>query len=371
MVNPFEVAREQVQATPALVINDAIAQRNIDRVMNYVTQHNLTVRPHTKTHKSRDMARRQLDAGAVGLTVAKLGEAETYADFCSDLLVAYPTVDPFRSRRVAEMARTATMRVALDSIDGIDIMADAAQKAGSQVGVLVDLDVGLHRTGAQSVTESLALAQRVLHHNGSLRLDGLFFYPGHITSSGDQQVAELKKLQSLLEEHLDRWKQSGIEARIVSGGSTPTLFQSHRAPLVTEIRPGTSIYNDMNTVVGGNCELGDCSAALICTVVSTAVPGKVVVDGGSKTFSSDRNVSGPDFGHGYVLEYPTAKMVRLTEEHGELDVSTCERRPRLGERLTIIPNHICPCLNLQDSVWLQTADGTLRSLNIEARGRLI
>src|SRR5690606_19161585 len=134
------------------------------------------------------------------------------------------------------------------------------------------------------------------------------------------------------------WQASGLQAMIVSGGSTPTQAQSHLVTRLTEIRPGTSLYNDMNTVRGGFCELGDCAAAIVCTVVSRAVAGKAVIDGGTKTFTSDRNASAPDSGHGYVLEYPQAKLVRLSEEHGELDLSSCDMLPEIGERVTVIPN---------------------------------
>jgi D-serine deaminase-like pyridoxal phosphate-dependent protein len=162
-----------------------------------------------------------------------------------------------------------------------------------------------------------------------------------------------------------------MNAPIVSGGSTPTAYQSHHVTHQTEIRPGTYIYNDMNTVRGGFCALEDCAATLVCTVVSTAaVDGRVVIDAGTKTLTSDRNVTAPESGHGHVVEYPKATIVRLSEEHGEVDVSRCPTPPKIGDRLTIIPNHICPCVNLQDSVWLRQEDGELSVMGVDARGRL-
>ena len=359
-----------VAATPALVIDLATVERNVSRLADYATSCRLGIRPHTKTHKSLEMARRQVRAGAVGLTVAKVGEAEVMASASSDLLVAYPAVDDYRCRHLAELARGGvTVRVAVDSAEGIDALADAARAASARIGVLVDLDVGFHRTGAQSPAESLSLAQQATRCD-SLRLDGLFFYPGHVWSAADQQAEELSGIDTLLSESIDLWRRSGLEARIVSGGSTPTAYQSHRITRQTEIRPGTYIYNDMNTVRAGFCLLDDCAATIVCTVVSTSVAGKAIIDAGTKTLTSDRNIKVPQSGHGYVLEYPGASLVRLSEEHGELDTSRCERRPRIGERVTVIPNHICPCVNLQDSVWLRHRDGTLESLRVDARGRL-
>jgi D-serine deaminase-like pyridoxal phosphate-dependent protein len=216
----------------------------------------------------------------------------------------------------------------------------------------------------------LQLAQRVADEP-ALRLDGIFFYPGHVWLPAVEQPAELMRIDVLLAETIDLWKRSGLEAPIVSGGSTPTAYQSHHIPSMTEMRPGTYLYNDMNTVRAGFCALDDCAAAIVCTVVSTAVPGKVVIDAGTKTLTSDRNVKFPDSGHGHVVQYPDAAVVRLSEEHGEVDVSRCPRVPKLGERVTVIPNHICPCVNLQDAVWLRGSGGELSEMSVDARGMLV
>jgi D-serine deaminase-like pyridoxal phosphate-dependent protein len=202
-------------------------------------------------------------------------------------------------------------------------------------------------------------------------LDGLFCYPGHIWELPDQQKASLQRVSDRLDEAVDLWHRHGLTAPIVSGGSTPTAYQSHLIPQLTEIRPGTYIFNDMNTVLGGFCSLADCAATVVCTVVSDAVPGKVVIDAGSKTFGSDRNVTQPESGFGSVIEYPQAMIVRLSEEHGEVDISRCDARPKLGDQINVIPNHICPCVNLQDSVVLEQQDGSLLQLMVEARGKLI
>lgn len=355
--------------TPALLIDLPTVTRNVKRLAAYARAHVLRVRPHTKTHKSLRMARLQLDAGCHGLTTAKVGEAAGMTEASTNLLVAYPAVDPYRAARLAELARDATVSVALDGVEGARVLAAAAAKAGSQVGVLVDLDVGFHRTGVQSVAASLALAQEVSGTPG-LRLDGLFYYAGHVWSPAAEQAAELGRIDALLRKAVDLWRRAGLDARTVSGGSTPTAYQSHLVTAQTEIRPGTYIYNDMNTARAGFCATEDCAARIVCTVVSDAVPGKVVIDGGTKAFTSDRNVTAPDSGFGHVIEYPQAVVARLSEEHGELDVSACTTRPKVGERLSVIPNHICPCVNLRDEVWLRNADGTLEPMRVDTRGRL-
>lgn len=366
----FESAREAVPSTPAMVIDLSTVQQNLQRAADYAREHQLQMRPHTKTHKSKLMSQLQMAAGASGLTMAKVGEVEALQDESTDVLVAYPAIDSARTQRLADLADRITLRVAVDSATGIQALGDAARRAGKTFGILIDLDIGFHRTGVQSPAEALALAQQVETFRPALRLDGIFFYPGHVWTPAAEQGTDLSQIDTLLAETIDLWKQAGLPAEIVSGGSTPTLFQSHLVSSQTEIRPGTYIYNDMNTVRAGFCTVGDVAAATVCTVISTAVPGKAVIDGGTKTFTSDRNVRYPDSGHGLILEYPDARIVRLSEEHGEVDFSQSSRSPRVGERVTIIPNHICPCVNLQDQVWLQQTDRTLQTLTIDSRGRL-
>jgi D-serine deaminase-like pyridoxal phosphate-dependent protein len=311
----------------------------------------------------------QVEQGAVGLTVAKVGEAKVMSGVSVDLLMAYPAVDRKRCAELAELARFGTVRVGVDSTAAADALADAAHRAGSTVGILVDLDVGHHRTGVQSAADALALARHVDRTPG-LRLDGVMFFHGHITSKPADQGPALQALDQKLAEVLDLFEKSGLEAPIVSGGSTPTMYQSHQVTRLTEIRPGTYVYNDINCVRGGSATLDECAARIIATVVSTAVPGQVVLDAGSKTLTSDRCGPAPDSGHGYVVEYPEAKVVRLYEEHAQVDVTACPRAPKVGDRVTVIPNHICPCVNLQDVVWWQEPGEPPRALNVEARGKV-
>lgn len=355
--------------TPSLIIDLPTVQRNIARLAAYGREHNLGIRPHTKTHKSIRMAKLQLDAGAVGLTAAKIGEAQTMAQAGNDLFVAYPALDPWRRERLATLARTHTIRVGFDSTEAADLIGAAAHAAGVTVGVLVDLDVGFHRTGVQSPQAALELARHVARTPG-LRLDGLMCYPGHLKEPPDEQRRLLEPIAGLLQEAVDLWQRDGLEARVVSGGSSPSAYLSHHISALTEIRPGTYIYNDMNMVSCGFASLDDCAARLACTVISTAVPGKFVIDAGSKSLTSDRRSMQPDTaGFGHVVEYPDATLVRLSEEHGEVQLSPGAPPPKIGQRVHVIPNHICPCVNLQTLAWLKDEAGQLTPLPIDARGQ--
>lgn len=349
--------------TPRLVVDRATMQRNIQHMAEYAAAHGIGLRPHTKTHKTKALAQMQRDAGACGLTVAKAGEAQQMAQVADELLVAYPAADSLRCARLARLAKTKALRVAVDSRPAADTLSQAA--ADATIGVLVDIDVGMHRTGVQGPEGSLELAQYIdrLPH---LRLDGIMFYPGHVK---DPSAAEdkLREIDAILVEAIGQWARCGLNAPIVSGGSTPTARWSHHMSSITEIRPGTYIFHDMNCVHGGYAALHDCAARIVCTVVSDAVPGQVVIDAGTKTLTSDRCGPAPDSGHGYVVEFPRAKITHLTEEHGQVDVTNCEQIPHIGQRVHIIPNHICPCVNLQDSIWLRD-DGEEQELSVDARG---
>ncbi len=355
--------------TPALVVDGAVLRRNIERMARYAAQNGLSLRPHTKTHKCRMIAQLQIDAGAIGLTVAKAGEAALMQEVSQDVMMAYPAVDPARCRQLAELARSGFIRVAVDSTAAITALAAAATAAGSTIGVLVEIDVGMGRTGVATAAESLGLAQ-VASGTPGVRLDGLLCYPGQIWAPAGEQAAPLATVSARVEEALALWRAHGLPTGIIAGGSTPTACQSHLVKAFTEIHPGTYVFNDMNTVHGGYCSLEDCAARVVCTVVSDAVRDQVVIDGGSKTLTSDICFPAPDSGHGYVVEYPDAKIARLSEEHGQVDVSRCTRRPQVGERVTIIPNHICPCVNLHDSFWWLEPGAEPWREPVDARGRI-
>jgi D-serine deaminase-like pyridoxal phosphate-dependent protein len=359
-------------STPAIVIDAEVTRRNLRRMADYTRGHGLHLRPHTKTHKSRTIGRMQRELGAIGLTVAKPGEAAVMADVCDDVLLAYPAVDTARAAQLAELARRIKVTIALDSTTAADVMSDAATAAGTTVGVLADIDVGLHRTGVQTPQAALALAQHVAQKPG-LRLEGLMFYPGHVGGTAADQLPVLAGIDATLGETLALWSRSGLEARIVSGGSTPAAYQSHHVKRLTEIRPGTYVFNDMNCVHGGfGITLDDCAARVVCTVMSDAVPGQIVIDAGSKTLAADRCGPAPDSGHGCVVELPGAKITRLSEEHGQVDVRNCGGRiPKVGERVTVIPNHICPCINLQDRIYWREPGQEPRALDVDARGRVV
>jgi D-serine deaminase-like pyridoxal phosphate-dependent protein len=347
--------------TPALVVDLDIFDRNLSRVADYAAANKLRLRPHTKTHKSPVVARRQLDLGAAGLTVAKIGEAEVLVPQLPpvDLLIAFPVFGSQKVERLKQIAAQTQVTVALDSLEA------AEQLRGTGTAILVEIDVGLGRVGV-TPAEALQLGQAIQKIDG-VRFRGLTFYPGHIKHEDPAAIAALSQLIS---KTVAEFRAAGIEPEIVSGGSTPALFHSHEVEGLNEIRPGTYVYNDLNTIESGACKLEDCAATVLVTVVSLPRPGAMIVDGGSKTFSSDRLTGSSAVTFGRVVEDPKCVFHKMNEEHGFIDISRADRKFHLGEKLRIIPNHVCVVMNLHERVHGIRGGEVELEWKVEARGKL-
>src|SRR5437016_1589171 len=336
--------------TPALVIDLDVMERNLRKLADYGREHDLRIRPHTKTHKIPALARKQIDLGAAGLTVAKVGEAEVMllAD-PPEILVAYPIVGRKKLDRLMQVAQKTAVTVSLDSLFVARQLSDAARAVQIEIGILAEVDVGLGRVGVAPGEALLQLIQGIdrLPH---LRFEGIAFYPGMIRSLDEEGEEALKRLAQLLDGILRDVRRAGFQPKIVSGGSTPTLFHSHELPGLNEIRPGTYIFNDRNTVLAGAASLEECAASIHVTVVSTSKPGQMIIDGGSKTFSSDRQAAGTEVSFGHVVDAPEAVFTKMNEEHGFVELRRSTAQFDVGDRVRIIPNHICVAMNLHENV---------------------
>jgi D-serine deaminase-like pyridoxal phosphate-dependent protein len=358
--------------TPALLIDLDIFERNLRRVADYAKEHDLRLRPHTKTHKVPAVGKLQLESGAVGLTVAKVGEAEVMlGSGTPDLLVAYPVIGRSKLERLAEVAKKTRVTVSLDSSIAARQLSEAARQAQVSFGVLAEVDVGLGRVGVAPGEELLQLAQ-VIERLPRLSFEGIAFYPGQIRTVGDDGPEEeaLRQLGRTVRTILDDFRRAGMEVRVVSGGSTPTLYRSHEIAGLNEIRPGTYVYNDVNTVRTGTCGWEDCAVTILATVVSTARKGHMIIDGGSKTFSSDRLVGSAELSFGRVVESPESVFHNLNEEHGYVDIRRAETEFSIGDRVHVIPNHACVAVNLHEKVYGVRKDSVEQVWKVEGRGKL-
>ena len=357
-------------STPALTIDLDTLERNLDRMANSCRRQKVRLRPHTKTHKTPEVARMQLERGALGLTVAKVGEAEVMAEAgLDDILIAYPIFGAEKLRRLVTLARRRRIMVALDSQAPAEELSRAASAQGSTLGVLVEFDAGFHRCGLAPGPPCVELASKIAGMPG-LSFRGLMTYFGNIRGSPEERRAGMQVVAGKVEGALAAFRDAGLEVEIVSGGSTPSAEFSDLVTGLTEIRPGTYVYNDLNTLYQGACRLEDCAARVVTTVVSTAVPGRAIIDAGSKALSSDLLSAGPESGYGYVVEAPEVPIIKLNEEHGYLDVTRSAHEFHVGEVLTVIPNHVCTCVNMHDEAFILRNGVVAGSWRVAARGKI-
>ena len=353
--------------TPAILIDLDVMERNLAKMAAYSREHSLRLRPHTKTHKIPELGRQQLALGAAGLTVAKTTEAEVMLKSgAADLLIAYPVIGAQKLNRLLKVATQTNVTVSLDSQAAAEELAGAAWAAGANIGVLVEVDAGLGRVGVKPGKDVIDLCKYVDSERG-LEFRGIAFYPGHVKSMDEAGMAAFKKVGELLQSLESDLKAAGLEAKIWSGGSTPTMWHSHLMPVLNEIRPGTYIFNDRNTIISGACEPADCAVTILATVVSTSVANQFIIDGGSKTFTTDL---AKQPGHGIVREAPDAFFARMNEEHGYVELADAASKFKVGDRVQVIPNHVCVAMNLHEQVYGVRNEMVEHTWKVEGRGKL-
>lgn len=342
--------------TPCVVIDEAVALRNIAAHQSHCDAAGIAARPHIKTHKLVHFARAQVAAGAVGITAQKIGEAEVMAAAgLDDILITFNIVGDQKLRRLRALAATLRrLAVTVDSAATVAGLGRAFAEAERPLDVLVECDTGAGRCGVGSPQAATDLA-RIIAGTEGLRFQGLMTFP----APGGALPA-----RSFMAEALEQLRAAGIACPVVSTGGSPDMWQD-ADPLFTEYRAGTYIYNDKSLVTRGNCGWDDCAAGVLATVVSTPAPGRAVIDAGSKTLTSD--LFGMT-GHGHVLGSADTRIVALSEEHGVMHHGVGDRY-HVGQRLMVIPNHVCPVINLFDAVWLKGTDG-LRLMPVDARGKV-
>lgn len=346
-------------ATPYLRVDVARLRHNVAGTAQRAAAAGVALRPHAKTHKCAEIARLQLEAGAVGLTVATVGEAEVFVEHgAEDVFVAYPLWPTAETAaRLRELSGRADITVGIDSVEGARHVAQLLR--GSGVAALVEVDSGHHRSG---VAPADAGAVAVAAVEAGMPVRGVFTFPGHSYARDALRSAADDEAESLTDAR-DSLRAAGLEPDIVSGGSTPSLAHAHTG-LLTELRPGVYVFGDAQ-----QWELGSMAPetiALTCraTVVSHA-GGRLVLDSGSKALGADRAAYAT--GWGRLLDHPDARIVQLSEHHAVVDTAGAPLPP-LGSRVDVVPNHVCNAVNLADVLWADT-DGALRPWPVAARGR--
>lgn len=342
--------------TPTLILDLDGLEDNLERYQRYFDEHRIGLRPHIKTHKCLAVAHRQLRLGAIGIACQKLGEAETMVagGAGGDVLIPFNIMGRAKLERLVALARQTRVTVAVDSETTVRGLAEAAQSAGVEIGVVVELDQG--RTGVPSAEAAAALG-RMIDRLPGLALRGMMVMPSP------------PGIRPLLQEAIDRFDREGLPHPIVSGGSTPFALTAHQVPELTEHRAGEYAVGGVSHLRRGTHTVAQCALRVLMTVVSRPVAGRAILDGGSKSLSASvlHDEAGSCMGH--LVEYPEARFTGASEEHGHVEVSACPRPPEIGERVQVLPVHPCPCVNEHDEIVAVRGDRVEAIWPVHARGR--
>lgn len=339
--------------TPSVLIDLDRMERNIQRGQALCDEAGVALRPHIKTHKIPDIARMQLDAGAVGIACQKVSEAEVFAQAgFDDILIPYNVIGATKVARFADLALYNRMTAAADNLTVIKGLSETAAAMDIRLRVMIDLATEIERTGA-TVEQAVELAKAV-EQDENLHFAGLMVYPSNPTIRPTLQAA------------LERLDEAGIGVDVVSGGGTGAVLAAREMPELTEVRVGTYVFNDWQTAAKGWCSFAECAMTVRVTVISRPTETRAILDSGSKTLSSDTF----EGGYGYIVEYPEAKIYKLNEEHAYVDVSACDPKPQIGEVVSVIPVHACVVTNLHERLYGVRGENVELSWNVAARGRV-
>ena len=357
--------------TPALIVDIDELKRNIADMAEFAASQGIQLRPHAKTHKTPQIAALQLEAGAVGLTVAKLSEAEVFIEAgCRDILVAYPLVGESKHRRLIELCQRANITTVVDHPDIAEGLSRSLSVAGLELPVMVEVDTGLGRCGVAPGTPANELAHQVARMPG-LSFAGLLTHEGHAQLAGapDQVRATGLSAGQMMAETAELIRKSGLEVPIISVGLTATAKITATVAGVTETRPGIYVFYDRSEVLHQVVPPERCAARVLATVATRPTADRVILDAGTKALTSDRaGVSPPVGGHGIVVDHTEWDINSLSEEHGGTSIPA-DDPVKIGERVEIIPNHICPVVNLFDRMYITQGVRVIDEWPVAARGK--
>lgn len=357
--------------TPALLIVEERMDRNILNMQTLADQNYSWLRPHIKTHKSVDIAQRQMILGAPGITVAKLSEAEIMLNAgINDIFIANQITHPLKIDRLRNLHARGRIIIGIDHVQQIELLRPAFQNSLQPLEVRIEIDCGLHRSGVSSEQGLLDLARNIKKEPWMI-LEGIFTHAGHVYGASTPQ--EIVRIGEEEGEIMARYRKflenNGIELQTVSVGSTPTVRYSARNDAVNEIRPGNYIFYDGIQMALGAARAEWCSLFVLASVVSQPAEDRIIIDAGSKALNLDRGAHGQSLidGYGTVINHK-AIIERLSEEHGIVRLLKAESVP-LGSPVLILPNHACAVVNLYEKYHLISDRLDIEILTISARAK--
>lgn len=357
--------------TPALVVDLDKLERNIARMQRIADEAHVKLRPHVKTHKSPAIAIKQVRAGARGITVAKVGEAEVMERAnIIDILIGFPLQGSGKLSRLLDLNERANLRVTLDSLKVACDLSEAAVARRQRIKVLVEVDPGYHRVGLLPGAPVLELVRELVRLRG-VEFVGVFTHAGQVYGARSRQdVAAIAAQEGrCVVESAALLQSEGIPVPEISVGSTPTAPFVAAYPGVTEIRPGNYVFYDASQIALGSCEEEDCALSVVGTIVARH-PDRLVLDTGSKALSADPIAAQVLNGGGLVKGYDQRlSITRLSEEHATVTILDGGSLPAVGDKVEVIPNHACTTVNLYDRFFVVRGGQVLEEYRIEARGK--
>ncbi|CAN5339559.1 alanine racemase [soil metagenome] len=362
------VAAEELIDTPSLVVDEGLLHTNIAEMAGMAKTYGVNLRPHIKTHKTPEIAKLQIANGAIGITCAKLGEAEVMADAgIDDILIAYPFFGEIKTQRLLAVMEKARIIVSVDSFEAAERISAAMAKHDRSIEVYIEVNTGQDRSGLRWGAEAEALAIDVARKPG-LRLAGIFSHEGHANTQAPEDIEGVAiEAGHRIVETAEAIRSHGIEVPAVSIGSTPASSYTPTVAGITEMRPGTYVFRDTTGFRYGVYGPDRCAARFLATVVSHPAPDRCILDTGSKTLALDGSKGHP--GHGYIIGHPNAIIDRLSEEHAVVVIPANDPGFTIGDRVEVIPNHVCPTVNLADELVIVRDGHVIDTWKIAARGK--
>ncbi|MFQ5873497.1 MAG: DSD1 family PLP-dependent enzyme [Dehalococcoidia bacterium] len=348
--------------TPALLIDLPVMESNISRMADFFRGLKANLRPHAKHHKCPIVGHKQIEAGAIGLCCAKVGEAEALvAGGIGEILITSQVVGATKIARLLGLARQAHVTVAVDNAENVADLSEASRRAGVELDVVVEVNVGQNRCGVLPGEPVLRLANAVQKAK-DLRFAGVMGYEGHLVAIEDYETrASRAKLdiQKLIDS-VELLERSGVPVGIVSSGGTGTYNITGTLPKITEVQAGSYLF--MDTQYRGVLTDFDCAASVLATVISRPSKGLAVVDAGRKAVSNDHGMP-------QVKDLPGATLVGLSEEHGNIAVEGEAANLKVGDKIEIIPSHTDTTVNLHDYYFTMRDDSLEAVWEIAGRGK--
>jgi D-serine deaminase-like pyridoxal phosphate-dependent protein len=359
--------------TPSLLLDINKLERNIKETATFAHDNQIQLRPHIKTHKSVQIAKLQLASGAVGITTAKIGEAEVMAAAgIKDILIAFPISSEQKiARLIPLLEKGVQLKVAVDQLEQLRFLQKGIEGSPFILEVWIKVNSGLNRCGVEPGQEAVKLAKEIIVCS-HLKLGGIITHAGHsYAATSLEQIEEIGKKEALaVVESAQACEQEGIPIPIRSVGSTPTYQISGLVKGITEVRPGNAVFFDNIQIGLGTTTIDHCAVTLLASVVGK-YKDRIIFDTGSKSLCLDKGAHGHSTvqGYGCIINHPEISIERLSEEHG-VGIFTKEPIFKINDKVQIIPNHACTVVNQFDHYVVHQNGIVIDVWKVDARGRV-